>query len=149
MKKAADERADAVDAKLAEIAAAQRQIGEQVAGLRADLGGALKQSAAETEKALDRVRVIQSSVSACATAIQAAMDSADDANKADKVNVANTADNKSASGDAEDEPSKADSRSLGSASEASILTPFFALSSGQIFFALLKAKLRKINSQSD
>ena len=73
MRKAIDERANSVDNKLAEIAAVQRQISDQVSGL-------LKESAEETGKALDCV------LSACTAAIQSAM-----ANKADeKVKVKNT-----------------------------------------------------------
>ena len=83
MQKKADERAKVVDAKLAEI-------GDQVSGLRADFGTALKASAEETGKALDRV------LASC-TAIQSAL-----ANKVGKliVNSTTMVDNRSASGDA-------------------------------------------------
>ena len=52
MRKAADERANAVDKKLVEMSAVQRQIGEQVSGLRE----MVKKSAEETKQAMDRQR---------------------------------------------------------------------------------------------
>ena len=65
MRKTADERANVVNNKLAEMAVAQRQIGEQVNELRA----AIERNTAgaeETEKKLDRVlfacTAIQSSI---------------------------------------------------------------------------------------
>ena len=76
IQKTADERAKVVDAKLTKIV-------EEVSGLRADFGGALKVSAEETGKALDRV------LSACVGAIPSAM-----ANKDKK-----TTENKSVIGD--------------------------------------------------
>ena len=48
MQKTADERAKVLDAKLTKIA-------EEVSGLRADFSSALKASAEETEKTMDRV----------------------------------------------------------------------------------------------
>jgi len=60
MRKAVDERAYAVRAKLAEMAAAQRQIGDQVSGLQAvvvaELREVVKKSADETGQAMGRVR---------------------------------------------------------------------------------------------
>ena len=55
MKKVADERANAVDAKLAEMAT-QRHLESQVVELQATVERNCKQSAEETRKALDRVR---------------------------------------------------------------------------------------------
>ena len=60
MRKSADERAISVDKKLAEMAATQCQIGEQVSGLQAmafaELREVVKQSADETRQAMDRQR---------------------------------------------------------------------------------------------
>jgi len=56
MRKAADDRENAVDAKFTEMAATQRQIGEQVAELRATVESNYKKSAEDTNQAMDRMR---------------------------------------------------------------------------------------------
>jgi len=56
MQKEVDERENTVDSKLAEMEAAQRQIGEQVAELRGVVESNYKKSAEDTNQAIDRVR---------------------------------------------------------------------------------------------
>jgi len=56
MRKAADQYANAVDVKLAEMAAAQRQIGEHVAELQGVVESNYEKSAKDTKQAMDRVR---------------------------------------------------------------------------------------------
>ena len=56
MRKAIDERENTVDAKLAEMVVAQRQIGEHVAELQGVVESNYEKSAKDTNQSMDRVR---------------------------------------------------------------------------------------------